>query len=129
MTDDFNNSLPYDFKNSQFKRWKITSSQSQFNNIYLGVLGYLPSESTVSIPDENDFNWCYTFDNDYNKSTNSNDTSLPSADGSACSNNYVCDCHDGYLIPNNVFFGYGVDNNKISFNSYANTIFNDYFNC
>ena len=76
MKDEYSNDLPYDFKNMQFKRWKIsnlsgltdTLTQHNYGGKYLGVLGKLPGYSSgssyvnyVSIEDTTDFIWAYTF--------------------------------------------------------------------
>ena len=59
MIDEFNNDCPYDFKNIQFKRYKITSSNSS------GLIGtYLAIEAISDIGleiDNNDSKMFYTF--------------------------------------------------------------------
>lgn len=59
MIDEYGNDCPYDFKNIQFKRWKITSTHSSLNNEYIGIDGLDIDGSTI--PDKNDFKWLYTF--------------------------------------------------------------------
>ena len=59
MIDEYGNDCPYDFKNIQFKRWKITSTHSSLNNEYIGIDGFNIDGSTI--PDKNDFKWFYTF--------------------------------------------------------------------
>ena len=59
MIDEWNNDCPYDFKNIQFKRYKITkANQSALVGTYLG----LKKNNAKSIEiDANDNIWCYTF--------------------------------------------------------------------
>ena len=59
MIDEWNNDCPYDFKNIQFKRYKITkANQSGLVGTYLG----LKKNNAESIEiDANDNIWCYTF--------------------------------------------------------------------
>ena len=59
MIDEWNNDCPYDFKNIQFKRYKITkANQSDLVGTYLG----LKENNAKSIEiDANDNIWCYTF--------------------------------------------------------------------
>ena len=59
MIDEWNNDCPYDFKNIQFKRYKITkANQSELVGTYLG----LKENNAESIEiDANDNIWCYTF--------------------------------------------------------------------
>ena len=62
MKDEFNNELGYDFKNVQYKRWKVADAhvgRTGINGKYYGVLG--TQCKNISIPDETDFIWCYTF--------------------------------------------------------------------
>lgn len=68
MIDEFNNSAPYDFKNIQFKRYKVTDSKSTaFNNQYFGIYyastyTYLPMDSVHTV-NGSDYRWVYTFSN------------------------------------------------------------------
>ena len=59
MIDEYNNDCPYDFKNIQFKRYKITKSKSS------GLVGtYLATEANQNIGleiDSNDSKMFYTF--------------------------------------------------------------------
>lgn len=59
MIDEWNNDCPYDFKNIQFKRYKITSSKSS------SLVGtYLATETISRIDlevDDNDYKMFYTF--------------------------------------------------------------------
>jgi len=59
MVDEYGNDCPYDFKNIQSKRWKITSTHNSLNNEYIGIDGLDIDGSTI--PDKNNFKWFYTF--------------------------------------------------------------------
>ena len=59
MIDEYGNDCPYDFKNIQSKRWKITSTHNSLSNEYIGIDGLNIDGSTI--PDKNDFKWFYTF--------------------------------------------------------------------
>ena len=59
MVDEYGNDCPYDFKNIQSKRWKITSTHSSLNNEYIGIDGL--DIDGLTIPDKDDFKWFYTF--------------------------------------------------------------------
>ena len=67
MKDEFNNEAPYDFKNIQFKRYKVkdTSPNSGLAELiancpYLGTAEEQQSEG-LTIVDTEDFIWAYTF--------------------------------------------------------------------
>ena len=136
LKDDFGNKCPYDFKNIQFKRWKILgarasgyyvkrTSEDLFNKYFS------PSKGTLNSSDNkyywNDFEietesettqpiWCYTFSSlstggeqlDYsiNKTKNVRDNVFKDA---RRSNNVL-------FLNNNVFFG-----NYCTSNSFGNT--------
>lgn len=56
MKDEYNNEAPYDFKNIQFKRWKVINSQLQ------SVHGlYSTNNMSSARVDSSDYIWCYTF--------------------------------------------------------------------
>ena len=59
MVDEYGNDCPYDFKNIQFKRYKITSNRSSLDDKYTGIDGFNIVGSII--PDKNDFKWFYTF--------------------------------------------------------------------
>ena len=59
MKDEFNNECPYDFKNIQFKRYKITSSVK--GNL-VGL--YARSNARNVTVNKNTTYWCYTFSTD-----------------------------------------------------------------
>ena len=72
MIDEFNNDCPYDFKNIQFKRYKISAFSSctslvSSTNYYYGIRSVFsnstayPVEATVSAYNSTDYQWCYTF--------------------------------------------------------------------
>ena len=83
MIDEFGNDLPYDFKNIQFKRYKITattdSRQSSLVGLYLGVEG-----CRGCTYDSTDFVWRYTF----NRRSNHADLSLTATHQSTIANSY-----------------------------------------
>lgn len=56
MKDEFGNEAPYDFKNVQFKRYKITSSPGASNLVGMYGLGI----GNIEV-DTSDEMWCYTF--------------------------------------------------------------------
>ena len=56
MKDEFGNEAPYDFKNVQFKRYKITSSPGASD--LEGMYGLAVGDIEVDTSDEM---WCYTF--------------------------------------------------------------------
>lgn len=60
MIDEYNNDLPYDFKNIQFKRYKIASTTY---NTYSNLIGmYLGNDSPYGYTiDNNDYVYRYTF--------------------------------------------------------------------
>ena len=63
LIDEWNNDLPYDFKNIQFKRYKVTAKSeynilSRLNNTYIGLAN---SKSKGFDTDLLDFKWYYTF--------------------------------------------------------------------
>ena len=72
MIDEWNNEAPYDFKNIQFKRYKITACQKSPDLIgfYLGI-----EDGRDYTIDSADFIWCYTF-NWINESDESEDCSV-----------------------------------------------------
>ena len=61
MMDEFSNECKYDFKNLQFKRWRVVDNlhRDNTNDKYIGVLNRLPVE--LNIEDEDDFIWAYTY--------------------------------------------------------------------
>lgn len=59
MIDEWMNDCPYDFKNVQFKRCKVTSTiLTDLNNSYVGI----PSVSIQGLTNNvSDYLWCFTF--------------------------------------------------------------------
>ena len=133
MIDEWNNDCPYDFKNIQFKRYKITkANQSDLVGTYLG----LKKNNAQSIEiDANDNIWCYTFTAQVAVKTGDNfviPNNAPYIDGSLespyrhMSNKSSSTYHDNkigsylitygedgvptlcgkYYLPDNVFIGY-----------------------
>ena len=111
MKDEWGNECAYDFKNIQFKRWKVTDAKERegLNEKYMGVLNNTPQD--LSIEDEEDFIWCYTFSSD-NAGGEQADYSL-----------------GGHSVHNNVFLGTSNKalNNNVMFgeNNYCNKIGHD----
>lgn len=59
MIDEFNNDCPYDFKNIQFKRYRITKVGNNTENRLVGKYhGFLNGPCDI---DSTDFIYCYTF--------------------------------------------------------------------
>ena len=63
LIDEWQNDCPYDFKNVQFKRYKVThdtnyANLSPLDGYYLGTGG----ENYGLTTDTSDYVWCYTFD-------------------------------------------------------------------
>lgn len=113
MIDEFNNDVPYDFKNIQFKRYKITSCLTQsLVGLYYGIhdlsytaTKYDDTKATVSMltVDPNDSTWVYTFGigTDYSKTGKALDVRIP----------YWNDT-DSIQKLNNIFFDVGIDSNS-----------------
>ncbi len=77
LKDEYGNQCPYDFKSIQFKRWAVTDSQQGREGLdgkYMGVLNNVPTN--ISIEDEDDFIWAYTFSSDATGSEDQVDYSL-----------------------------------------------------
>ena len=63
LIDERNNDVPYDFKNIQFKRYKVTANSSYsdlsiLNNLYVGLKDTLSKGLNITT---SDFKWFYTF--------------------------------------------------------------------
>ena len=63
MIDEWGNDCPYDFKNVQFKRYKVSDDSpngelADLDGTYIGTNAEMQS---LSVPDETDFVWAYTF--------------------------------------------------------------------
>ena len=60
LIDEWGNDCPYDFKNVQFKRYKVTATDNltDLNGTYVGIGGATLKGLTAS---ESDYIWAYTF--------------------------------------------------------------------
>ena len=127
LKDEYGNQCPYDFKSIQFKRWAVTDSQQGRDGLdgkYMGVLNNVPAN--ISIEDEDDFIWAYTFSSDATGSEDQVDYSL---DGTHwVYGNVLAMAPDAMNDLNNVVF-YGEYNfgNRFGVNCYRNT-FGNYCN-
>ena len=113
MIDEYNNDCPYDFKNIQFKRYKITSStSSSLVGTYLATGAY--SDTGLEI-DNNDSKMFYTFsylgdlidDGDYSLEI--------SEDASIIGNTLQSDDSSLYGVHGNTikyYFDIGIENSK-----------------
>lgn len=101
MRDEFGNECGYDFKNIQFKRWSVTDNMEGRNiSGYMGVLDNLAEGLTI--PDEDDWRWAYTFDN------NGVDASLEVVGNSVALDNIINETRDArgkLVLSDNVFYG------------------------
>ena len=67
MVDEFENDIPHDFKNIQYKMYKVTDShlsRTTLNGKYLGFKDGLNAAMQLTIEDNTDFIWAYTFSTD-----------------------------------------------------------------
>ena len=97
MKDENNNECYYDFKNIQFKRYKITSVnnialEGSILNTYLGI-----KDGYGYDIDEDDYIWVYTFGGESDGSITGN-----------CRDNKIGYCG----TPNNITMLYGAENNQ-----------------
>jgi len=145
MIDEWNNDLPYDFKNIMFKRYELNAPelyeasgndywiQKQSENIRamfnLGCYAFIWSglyeqdkywendyEAVMSTPTGRS-RFFYTFSDD-------SDISFDSSLGGTCGNNVMPSC---YRLPNNVFFGGGEHyGNRFGSNCYDNSFSFDF---
>ena len=133
MKDEFGNECAYDFKNVQFKRWKVTDSMSGrtgFTDTYMcGDVNNTPAN--LSVEDETDFIWAYTFSSD-NTGGEQIDYSLDGTHN--VYGNVIKEMGDGSLN-NNVLFGEGNYSNTFSqncsYNSFSKNCYGNSFsqNC
>lgn len=83
LIDEFENDLPYDFKNIQFKRYKITSTTDSRQSGLVGM--YLGFEGNVNVvSDSTDYEWYYTF----TKRADNTDLSLVAIPNTSYNNSY-----------------------------------------
>ena len=63
MIDEWQNDCPYDFKNVQFKRYKVAdvSSNGVLADLAGTYIGYNSDMTGLNISDQSDFRWAYTF--------------------------------------------------------------------
>ena len=116
MRDEFGNECGYDFKNIQFKRWNVTDNMEGRNIIgYMGVLDNLAEGLTI--PDEDDWRWAYTFD------SNGVDASLKVVGNSVALDNVIGETKDWKgkrSLAGNVFYGHA-RKNVLGYNCDNNT--------
>lgn len=133
MIDEHNNDLSYDFKGIQFKRYKITNTNSIVdisflihNNSYYETTKVSNSNYTF---DGEDYRWYYTF----NKSENTATDSSLMRGGVPTVCNIILPNISGAIpysirrLNNNVFFA-NANNNIIGGNSNGNTLINSRHN-
>ena len=137
MKDEWGNEAGYDFKNIQFKRWKVTDEleRDSLNGKYLGVLNNLPEK--LSIEDEDDFIWAYLY-SVYNYAGGTQDTTDHSLTGKVHEmvTNFTVDSNNAFVWEDDhyeaykcTFSGYvdscsfsgDVNQNSFSGNVYQNT--------
>lgn len=131
MIDEFENDLPYDFKNVQFKRYKITSTTDSRQSGLVGMyLGFEDNYGVVS--DTADYKWCYTF----TKSSDESELSYVAYNNTAYNNGhyvkqvkigqYLCDSpnYRGVQALNNIVFitPYTIVDMQIGVNSFNDTL-------
>ena len=93
MIDEWNNDVPYDFKNIQFKRYKITSSTVS------DLVGKYASSDTDDVTvDTNTPYWCYTFSTDSLGDASLNENSK------FVHNNVISGYYYGFNVLNDIVF-------------------------
>lgn len=91
LVDEWQNDCPYDFKNIQFKRYKIINgSQQHLSSLFGSYLGLKDGMNRL-VSDNNDYTWAYTF-------------SL--IKGEECTDASVCDITRNCQCENNHIRGY-----------------------
>ena len=136
MKDEWGNEAGYDFKNIQFKRWKVTDEleRDSLNGKYLGVLNYLPAK--LSIEDEGDFIWAYLY-SVYNYTGGTQDTTDYSLTGKVHEmvTNFTVDSNNAFVWKNEYYEAYkctfsgNVSRNSFSGNVYQNTFSGNVDSC
>lgn len=66
MIDEYNNDVAYDFKNIQYKRYKITKAKTSNTENSILVGDYSTADIDRLTVDTTSFIWCYTFTKYYN---------------------------------------------------------------
>lgn len=88
MIDEFHNDCPYDFKNIQFKRYKIINgSQEHLASLFGSYLGLKDGMNRL-VSDNNDYTWAYTFSLIKGKEC---------ADASVCDITRNCQCENNHI--------------------------------
>lgn len=120
MKDEWGNKCAYDFKNIQFKRWKVTDAKERvtLDGRYMGVINDTPED--LSIEDEEDFIWCYTFSSD---SAGGEQADYSLGDNSVFGN--VFPAMGNGVLNDNVMFGPGCYDNISGFDCTHNTLNKD----
>lgn len=91
LVDEWQNDCPYDFKNIQFKRYKIINGSQQYLSSLFGSYLGLKDGMNRLVSDNNDYTWAYTF-------------SL--IKGEECTDASVCDITGNCQCENNRIRGY-----------------------
>lgn len=126
MKDEFDNEAPYDFKNIQFKRYKVdcslyptTAIESDFDNTYVSLTDEVSFDNYIC-PDSKDYDYFYTFDN------NHEDASLKYSTRNNKINKY---CFGRYqqILNNIILVGTSTDN-IFELNCYDITLIKSNFN-
>lgn len=129
MKDEFNNECSYDFKNIQFKRWKVSDTfydgndnlmRTGLNDSYFAQFELGSKESTALLNalqfiTSQQFIWAYTFSSSATNQTQTDYSLLPDK----VYNNVICGTYN--TLMNNVFYG-TCYNNTIGFGFQYNTI-------
>lgn len=88
LIDEWQNDCPYDFKNIQFKRYKIINgSQEHLTSLFGSYLGLKDGMNRL-VSDNNDYTWAYTFS--LIKGENC-------ADASVCDITRNCQCENNHI--------------------------------
>lgn len=132
LKDERGNECPYDFKQIQFKRYKITGCTI---NSLIGMYTIFMHTEAISTIDENNPVWCYTFsvyDPDAAEAVFEDASIKPMDENTGCivhGNSINTDLEEGtsefiYHLNNNVFvntFGNYCHSNTFGVNCYSNT--------
>ena len=118
MKDEFGNECPYDFKNIQFRRYKISTciKASWMVSEYIGIKNYTSSPNyTIN---QNDSKYYYTFND-------SLDTSIDLSCTGNCYDNVIPSSHNGYwnniVMIKRYYDDDNIFNNKFGENNYNMT--------
>ena len=112
LHDEYDNEAYYDFKNVQFKRYKVLGLKSGItitSGIVDTYLGFNPNGLTdLFVIDSNDYKWVYTFGGETDRSLDGN-----------CAGNHIGKGYYGQL--SNITFLGGCTDNHIDSNNYINS--------